>query len=199
MPPNGITGTVVCNMPNYYLKERGSNMFRVNEYVVYGQTGVCLVEGIEQIEGQDYYCLRSLYQDCSIKTPVNGKIPLRKVISGEQANALIDMIPSIKAVPINSSNTRDLSEKYRGLVSSQDCHDLIELTMSIHAKDKEVRKAKKKLNGTDETYWKRAEGMLFGELAIALGIPFDEVKSYIRNRVEKGTGVVRKEQTDRLT
>lgn len=164
-------------------------MVQAKEYVVYGRTGICLLEGTEQINGQDYYCLRSLYQDCRIKTPVNGKIPIRKVISREQANALIDMIPTISAEPINGSNTRELNEKYKELVSSQDCRDLIELTMSIYAKRREAQKAKKKLNGTDEAYWKRAEGMLFGELAIALDIPYDEVKSYIRNRLAKQTEI----------
>ena len=160
-------------------------MFKPNEYVVYGRTGVCLVEGTEQINGQDYYCLRSLHQDCHIKAPVNGKIPIRKVITREQAEALIDSIPSIQAKPMNTVNTRELNEKYKALVSSQNCQELLELTMSVYVKKQEMQKAKKKLNGTDEAYWKSAEGMLFGELAIALGIPFEEVKTYIRSRLAK--------------
>ena len=68
-------------------------MFQENEYVVYGRIGVCMVEGVEQEEGQDYYCLRSLHQNCQIKTPVNGTVPIRKVMTREEAEALIDSIP----------------------------------------------------------------------------------------------------------
>ncbi len=163
-------------------------MFQPNEYVVYGRSGVCLVEGIEQIGGKDYYCLRALHQNCIIKAPINGKTPIRRVITKEQADALIDSIPSIEAKPVNTNNTHELIEKYRAAVSLQDCHALAELTMSIYAKRKVIQQAKKKLNSTDEAYWKEGEGLLFGELSIALGIPFDEVQSYIRKRVSKQKG-----------
>ena len=36
----------------------------------------------------------------------------------------------------------------------------------------------------DERYKKQAERLLYGELAAALEIPFDEVESYIARRVE---------------
>ncbi len=158
-------------------------MFQTNEYVVFGRYGVCLVEGIEQIDGRDYYCLRTLYQNCLIKTPLSGKTPVRKVISKEQADRLIDMIPTIKAKPLNCSHTKELNEKYRSSASSQDCRDLIELIMSIYAKKQELQKARKKLSSADEAYWKEGEGRFFGELSIALGIPYDEVQSYIHSRL----------------
>ncbi len=163
---------------------KGWNMFQPNEYVVYGRLGVCRVEGIEQVDGRDYYCLRTLYQNCAIKTPVNGKIPVRRVISREQADALIDRIPSMRAEPINTGNARELSDSYRSAVLTQECKDLLELVMSIYAKKRSIQKAKKKLNSTDESYFKEGEKLLYGELAVALGIPYGEVQSYIRNRVK---------------
>ena len=105
-------------------------MFQPNEYVVYGRLGVGRVEEIEQVDGRDYYCLRMLYQNCVIKTPVNGKIPVRRVISREQADALIDQIPSMRAEPINTSNTRELSDSYRSAVLTQECKDLLEILNS---------------------------------------------------------------------
>ena len=160
-------------------------MFQTNEYIIYGRTGVCLVEGIEQIDGKDYYCLHALHQHCHIKAPVNGITPIRAVISREQAEALIDMIPSIIAKPMNSSNIRELNEKYKSLVSSRDCRDLLTLTMSIYAKKQQLQTAKKKLSSTDEAYWKEGEGLLFGELAVALGIRLDDVQNYIRQRLNE--------------
>ena len=79
-------------------------MFQIGEYVTYGRTGVCQVEGIEDIDGKDYYCLRSIYEQCRIKAPVDGKIPIRRVLTKSQANALIDGIPDVLAKPVNNSN-----------------------------------------------------------------------------------------------
>lgn len=164
-------------------------MFQPNEYVVYGRLGVCQVEEIDKVNGRDYYCLRSIYHDCFIKTPVDGKIPVRRVISREQADALIDRIPSIQAKPINNSNVRELSESYRSSILTQECQELLELIMSIYAKKHAIQKAKKKLSSTDASYFKEGEKLLFGELAVALGIPYSEVQSYIRDRantIQKG-------------
>lgn len=117
------------------------------------------------------------------KTPVDGKIPVRRVISREQADALIDRILSIQAKPINNSNVRELSESYRSSILTQECQELLELIMSIYAKKHTIQKAKKKLSSTDASYFKEGEKLLFGELAVALGIPYSEVQSYIRDRV----------------
>ena len=161
-------------------------MFQPNDYVVYGRSGVCRVEGMKRLDGTDYYLLRSLHQNCRITTPVNGKNAIRAVISKDEANALIDAIPTVKAEVPATNNARELSEKYRASVMPQECRELIELTMSIYAKKKAAQKAKKRLSSTDEAFLKEGEGLLFGELAIALDIPFDEVQNYIKSRLDGG-------------
>lgn len=159
-------------------------MFQPNDYVVYGRSGVCRVDGVECCDGRDFYSLHSLYQNCRIKAPVDGKLPIRPVISKDEANALIDGIPSIQAKPVKCKNPRELNEKYRAAVLSQNCRDLIELTMSIYAKKQEARQEKKKINSIDEAFMKEGEALLFGELSVALGIPVDQVQPYIKQRVQ---------------
>ncbi len=158
-------------------------MFQEKDYIVYGRSGICQVEGIEHVDGQDYYCLRTLHQDCRIKAPVNGKTPMRRTVTREQAEALIDLIPTIEAKPLYFRRPQDLEAKYRTLLSSLDLRDLIELTMSIYAKKQEFLAAKKRLTLTDEVCWKESEGRLFGELSIALDIPYEKVPGYIQERV----------------
>jgi len=41
----------------------------------------------------------------------------------------------------------------------------------------------KRIGSTDEKYLRRAEGLLFGELAVALEIPLDDVPAFIENRL----------------
>lgn len=159
-------------------------MFQPNDYVVYGRSGVCRVEEVRSVDGQDCYLLRSIHQNCRITTPVNGKNAIRPVMSKEEADALIDTIPAIRAEPLNGGNMRELSERYRASLLAQDSRELIGLTMSIYAKKQAAQRAKKKLNSVDTAFLKEGEGLLFGELSVALGIPFDEVRGYIKNRVD---------------
>ena len=79
-------------------------MFQPGDLVVYGSTGVCRVEEITHpnMTGADrnkaYYLLKPLYQDGVIYTPAeNSKVAMRPVISSEEAEELIDLIPTIQA------------------------------------------------------------------------------------------------------
>ena len=166
-------------------------MFQPGDLVVYGTTGVCRVEEITKpnLTGADrnrsYYLLKPLYQDGVIYTPAEGgKVPMRPVISAGEAEALIDLIPSIQAEACRAPTLQALAQHYQSAVRSHDCRDLGELMMSIYAKQKQAEAQKRRLGMVDERYMKQAERLLYGELSIALGIPFEEVQPYIARRVE---------------
>lgn len=166
-------------------------MFQAGDLVVYGATGVCCVESIDQpnTTGADrhrkYYQLKPLYQDGVIYTPVeNTKVSIRPVISREEAERLIDLIPSMQAEAYRAPTLQALAQHYQTAVRSHNCQDLIELMMSIYAKQKQAESQKRRLGLVDERYMKQAERLLYGELAVALEISFDEVQPYIARRVE---------------
>ena len=166
-------------------------MFQPGDLVVYGTTGVCRVEEITKpnLTGADrnrsYYLLKPLYQDGVIYTPAEGgKVPMRPVISAGEAEALIDLIPSIHAEACRAPTLQALAQHYQSAVRSHDCRDLVELMMSIYAKQKQAEAQKRRLGMVDERYMKQAERLLYGELSIALDIPFEEVQPYIARRVE---------------
>ena len=69
-------------------------------------------------------------------------------------------------------------------VHSADCRDLIQLMMSIYIKQQQAEAKNRRLGLVDERYRKQAEQLLYGELAVALNIPFDAVQPYIAQRVE---------------
>ena len=56
--------------------------------------------------------------------------------------------------------------------------------MSIYAKKQDLEAHKRKVGALDQRFMKRAEDLLFGELAAALDIPREEVPGYIARRVE---------------
>lgn len=166
-------------------------MFQPGDLVVYNTTGVCRVEAISRLDvtGPDrerqFYQLKPLYQDGFIYTPVdNTKVFIRPVITREEAEALIDRIPSIQAEPCQAHTLQALAQQYQSSVQSHNCESLIALMMSIYAKRKQAEAQKRRLGLVDERYMKQAEQLLYGELSAALNIPFDQIQPYIAQRVE---------------
>ena len=165
-------------------------MFNVGDLIVYGTAGVCRVEEITRPnfnEFEDdplYYVLQPLYQTGTIYAPVdNEKVFMRKVISPEEANRLIDQIPDIQSDVFRTTSIQQLSKHYQAVIDTHECVDLIKLTKSIHKKKEAVDKRNGRLGQIDKRYMKRAEDLLFGEIAAALNIDRDEVGDYIKNRI----------------
>ena len=102
------------------------------------------------------------------------------------AEALIDLIPSIRAEAYHGPTLQALAQHYQSAVRSHDCRDLVELMMSIYAKRRQAEAQKRRLGMVDERFMKQAERLLYGELSVALDIPFDQVEPYIARRVDGG-------------
>ena len=169
-------------------------MFSVGELIVYGSMGVCRVEAVELRnvpgggQGQ-FYVLQPVYQKCAVSTPVdNDKIVMRPIISREEADRLIDTIPNVHAEAYHNKVLRQLTEYYESIIKLYDCAKLIELLASIYDKKRICAQMKKKFGALDERYMKRAEDMLFGEFAAALGIERSAVSQYISDRIGGALG-----------
>ena len=91
----------------------------------------------------------------------------------------------MKAAACNEKNLSLLRSHYQQRLGTFHCEDLVELTMSIYAKKQDAARQQKKFGATDERYLKRAEELLFGELAVALEIPREQVQEFISQRIRK--------------
>ncbi len=164
-------------------------MYQIGDRIIYGSNGVCTVDEIKMIEVphsdemKAYYVIKPMYQDCQISVPVDTKVFMRPIISGQEAIVLIDRIPEMQAEPYYNSALRQLQEYYEAKLKSHSCADLIELALSLHKKKRNLLEQKKKFGAIDERYLKRTEDLLFGELSVALEIPKTEVRQYIKNRL----------------
>lgn len=177
-------------------------MFEPGEMIMYGSSGVCRVEAVGQrdIAGEDrlYYTLSPVYSTETIFVPVDTTVFMRPVLSREQAEELIDQIPSIRGDACQERNLSLLTAHYQTALRSHDCRDLIQLVKSVYAKHQLAAQRGKKLGQVDQRYGKRAGELLHGELAVALGIPWEEITGYIEKRLaalsgtdktdEQGTG-----------
>ena len=161
-------------------------MYKIGEKVIYGNTGVCVVTDITKVvsPGIDservYYVLKPVFDNGTIYAPTcDCAVPMRKIVTRKEAEALIDMIPTLTAKAFHGDAMRELEEHYKGKIRGCTCADLIELTMSIYAK-----RDGGKFGAIDKRFMKQAEALLFGEFSVVLGIAKDEVAEYIDSRVK---------------
>lgn len=162
-------------------------MFKKADIVVYGQTGVCEITDITEKtliknEKRLYYVLRPFYQQNNvIYAPVDSeKVFIRPVISKEDAENLILKIPAISEEAKDFEITAEECKEY---ITSHNIENLVMLTAKIYNKKKAVQAQKKKLGFSDERYMNLAEGLLFGELAAAIGIEPEQVPEYIKSKI----------------
>ena len=166
------------------MSKGGKSVFAVGELIAYGNTGVCRVEKLEQDKSGTRYVLRPLYQNCVISLPVEStKIFMRPLISKDEALSLIDSIPSVSAEPYHNKVMRQLIDHYEEALRDYDCAGLVEVVISIYAKKRQLEAERRKFGSIDERYLKRAETLLFGELAAVLDVPREKVRSYIADRL----------------
>lgn len=165
-------------------------MYQVGEKVIYGSNGVCEIDEIKMIEvphtyeEKAYYVMKPIFQECRISVPVDTKVFMRYVISREEAEALIAQAPQVDAQPYYNTALRQLQDYYENRIGTHDCNDLLELIISLYRKRAAVLAQKRKFGAIDERYMKRAEDLLFGELAVALEITKGEVRKRIADRLE---------------
>ena len=162
-------------------------MYQIGDLIVYGGEGVCRVEeiGVPKISGinkeRQYYTLSPLYRDGKVFAPVDAKVFMRPVITRDEALSLIRDIPSMETTVYENSNLRFLNEYYQERLQNYTCAGLLQLIRTTHAKREVMLSRGKKLGLVDERYMKRAEDMLHGEFAVALGIERSDVPKYIEN------------------
>lgn len=164
-------------------------MYKKGDWIIYGAIGVCRVEDVgtppwAPAPGRLYYKLAPAREEGFIHAPVDGPVFTRPVLTRAQAQDLIDRIPAICALPGPRCEARQLAERYRAFFASHRCEDLVALLKTIHQKDRALAGQGKKPGKTDLQFRKRAEQLLCGELAVALGIPPEQVPAYIHARLQ---------------
>lgn len=164
-------------------------MFEKGAYVVCGSKGVCLVDDITtlNISGVDkerlYYILKPVYMAAStVYVPVDAaKESIRPILSKEEAHALIRVIPQIPLITI--TNDKLLEQEYRGCMRSNSCEELIRIIKTIYSRKQKRIEAGRKVTAVDAKYFRLAEDSLYGELAVALGMPREDVEEYITGEI----------------
>ena len=168
-------------------------MFNVNDIVTYGTNGVCKIVEIEEknLMGtkKTYLVLKPLNGDKSTYfVPVDNENLLnkmRKVLSEDEINQLIDSMPNEKVLWID--NERERKECYKKIIADGNHSELIRMIKAIHFEKKDREEKGKKLHISDERFLKEAEKILYDEIQYVLNLSEKDVLSYIFTRIEKNT------------
>lgn len=163
-------------------------MFKVNDYIMYGRTGVCQVTEIRNGEsmgntGTDYYVLNPVFEKNSvIMTPVdNEKVLMREVVSKQEILSMINLISNEDTVWIDDDKIRN--EKFKSSIKAGICEDWIRLIKTIHLQIEEKKSIGKKISQMDEGILKEVKKLLYEEFSLVLKILPEEVENLIYKQI----------------
>lgn len=162
-------------------------MFQVNDYVVYGSTGVCKLVDIcqENFGGRnsrEYYVLSPVYgNQMDIFIPTDKEdAPLRPILSRQQVMALIHSMPAVKSEWIADDSYRKAI--FGEIIQSGELDRIIQLIKIIFDRKVELEHSGKRLGNTETELLKQAEKILHHEFAFALDLEPDQVLPFIQKQ-----------------
>lgn len=155
-------------------------MYKIDDYVMY-RHDVCKIKDIREnkLTSKTYYVMTPLDDESLIiDIPTEDKMGfLRNIISKEDAEKLINNIPSIE--PLKGIRDKDLVYLYKELINTGNHENLIKIIKTTYLRNEDRLNNKRKISEKDSTYFKLAEKYLYNELSISLDMTQDEVKNYI--------------------
>ncbi len=159
-------------------------MCSVGDKIIYGENGVCTVDSIAPLPmsgataDKMYYHLSPYIGSGTYYTPVDSAAYMRKLMSREEAEALIASIPSIEPAICNDNRFNHVDAFYKNLFTEHSCEVLVSVIKGLNLRMTD-RKSK---SSRAEVTMKRAKEILYGELSVVLGINYPDVEAYIKER-----------------
>ena len=160
-------------------------MYSIGDKIIYGENGVCTVDRIAALpmagspRDKMYYHLSPFVGTGVYFAPVDSNVFMRPVISREEAEALIDAMPSIEPAVCRDNRFNHVDAFYKDLFKLHSCEALVSVIKGLRSRMAD-RKTK---SSRAEATMKRAKDILHGELSVALGIDIGEVEDYIAQSV----------------
>lgn len=160
-------------------------MFEIHTFVSYGGNGICEITDIcERVIDQEtklFYVLKPIRGDgATIFVPVDSDVLVRrmhKLMNAEEAKYLIRCMPNTEADWVEDD--RERNEQQKTILSGGDRMALVRMTKSLYERKQQLAAHGKRLRANDAQALRQGEEVLFGELAVALGIERDQVLACI--------------------
>lgn len=169
-------------------------MYQKGDYVVYGTKGVCLIEDVMMLDwGAD--CISSeklcyklsprFVKGSTIYAPVeNEKTVIRSVMSGEEAEAVLNRAKQLDTLRVRDEKEREAS--YRRALLSGNSTEWSRIVKTLYLRKQERLRSGKRMTCIDERYLHIAESILFGEMSLPLHLTVKEVEEEYFKKVDEG-------------
>ena len=165
-------------------------MFKVNDVVVYSTQGVCEIIGIDEkkIDGmiKKYFVLKPKDdRGATFYVPTWNETAwskMRRVMTKDEVNALIDSMP--KKIPTWIENENQRKETYKHILTSGDQAAIISMIQALFIRKQEREVQGKRLHMSDEHFMKEAEQLLYNEWQYVLNVDKAGLVAYIYERIK---------------
>lgn len=164
-------------------------MFKINDKVVYGSSGVCKIINIGQKNfgiktDREYYLLNPVVTNSlSIFVPTDNQDGgIRRTMTKDEIYTLIKVIPEIgnEWIPEDQSRKNVFSE----ILQSGDQKRLIKMLKTIYNRMIVLEENGKKLPNADVKTMKFAEELLYNEIALVFDIIPEQVVPFIMQQIQ---------------
>lgn len=167
-------------------------MFKVNDYVVYGLTGVCQIADIRKDNYNnsneiEYYVLNPVYSNnmTTIMVPVNNpNIMMRAISTKDDVLSLIAKMPDIETTTW-IDNDMQRTNNYKVALRTGRTEEWVKIIKTLYLEKNARSVIGKKFSKTDEEMLNTAEKYLNEEFALALNISPNEVIPYILEHISQ--------------
>lgn len=165
-------------------------MLKLNDTVVYGVTGVCTVEGIEEKKfgklKRKYYVLRPVNKTTSaVFVPADNEQLLSKVkrlLSADEIKSLLHSLANEPDFWFEDESIRRV--RFNEVMLSGDRRECILMMCALKNHQKRLSEKGKRLHLSDERALKEAQRLIHDEISYTMNIDFDEVSNFIAREME---------------
>lgn len=165
-------------------------MFSVNDTVNYSTTGACkIIDIVKRKVGNnesEYYVLKPCFrQNSTVYVPLDNELlvsKMRKVMTREEAERLISLIPGFNADWID--NDLERNKAFREILHSGNLEEIIKMVRAIYSRKTVLEANSKHLRAADAAVFREAQNIVHSEIAVCLDIEYDDVEQHIKNSLK---------------
>lgn len=149
--------------------------YSIGQVIVYGNLGVCRVENVGALSfcgepAKEYYTLKPFFTQNGdrIYVPTNTTTTIRPVVTPGDAASCLTSMQSMDVEVFCSRNQSLLMDHYQALMQTNSLDAHLKLFKELCRKEKMQKTRGKKMNATDQHFYKLTEQLLSEEFALSL-------------------------------
>ena len=164
--------------------------FNVNDYVIYGKSGLCFIKEIKKMRMangplSEYYILNSVSgNNVTIYVPCDKENLVAKMRRPLTKTEIDTILEDAKGQQINwIDNNNERADYFKKITDSDNYRDWILLISCIHMKKTEKQANGKHLSSKDESTLKLLEKLIEDEFCYSMQLNSNQIGEYIREKL----------------